>query len=87
MAFWKHTLARAGGAARPGTRRARPAAPAFVPVRVVVPPVPAPSVGAAPAPSGEIDIVLSRDRHVRVRGAVDVAWLGQVVRTLETLGC
>jgi len=87
LAFWKHTLARAGAAARPGARRARPAAPTFVPVRVIAPPAPPPSVGAAPATSGEIDIVLSRDRHVRVRGPVDVAWLGQVVRTLETLGC
>jgi hypothetical protein len=83
LAFWKHTLGHAAGAAR----RRRPAAPAFVPVRVVPPPVPPPIAGAAPAPSGEIDIVLSRDRHVRVRGPVDVAWLGQVVRTLETLAC
>ncbi|MGH7393690.1 MAG: IS66 family insertion sequence element accessory protein TnpA [Candidatus Rokuibacteriota bacterium] len=83
LAFWKHTLTRAVGAAR----RRRPAAPAFVPVRVVPPSVPPPIVGVATAPSGEIDIVLSRDRHVRVRGLVDVAWLGQVVRTLETLGC
>ena len=81
LAFWKHTLTRATGTAR----RRRPAAPAFVPVRVV--PSSGPSPSAAIAPSGEIDIVLSRDRHVRVRGPVDVAWLGQVVRTLETLGC
>lgn len=87
LAFWKHTLGQAAGTARPGARRGRPAAPAFVPVRVVAPPAPTPIVGAAPAPSGEIDIVLSRDRHVRVRGPVDVAWLGQVVRTLETLEC
>jgi len=87
LAFWKHTLGQAAGTARPGARRGRPAAPAFVPVRVVAPPAPTPIVGAAPAPSGEIDIVLSRDRHVRGRGPVDVAWLGQGVRTLETLEC
>jgi hypothetical protein len=41
---------------------------------------------AGPA-SGEIEIVLKGGRHVRVRGRVDVPWLGQVIRTLETLGC
>jgi hypothetical protein len=88
LAFWKHTLARETSAARSRARRARPAAPAFVPVRVIAPPHPIDDVrpGSVPAPS-EIEIVLRGDRHVRLRGRVDLEWLGQVVRTLETLGC
>jgi hypothetical protein len=88
FAFWKHTLARDGhGRALPVARPA--AAPAFVPVRV--------SAGAAvneaaPAAtpvdaSGEIEIVLDRRRRVRVRGPVDVRWLGGLIGMLETLAC
>ena len=85
LAFWKHTLARAARASRP----ARRAAPTFVPVRVVGPPRPAADTSAGPATtaSGEIEIVLAGGHRVRVRGPVDVPWLGQVLRTVETLGC
>lgn len=84
LAFWKHTLRRPARAAQP----ARPAVPRFVPVRVVAPPVDHADAGVSTTGSGEIDILLlDGGRRVRVRGHVDVAWLGQVVRTLETLGC
>lgn len=88
LAFWKHTLAREASAARSRARRARPAPPAFVPVRVIARSRPTDEgrAGSVPAPTGEIDIVLRGDRHVRVRGRVDVQWLGQIVQTLETLG-
>lgn len=36
---------------------------------------------------GEIEIVLAGGLRVRVRGRVDVPWLGQVLRTLATRGC
>ena len=36
---------------------------------------------------GEIEIVLDRRRRVRLRGRVDAQWLGDVLRTVETLGC
>jgi hypothetical protein len=89
LAFWKHTLAR--DAETSGPRAPRPPAtlPTFLPVRVVVRP---PSThddhpGAAPPASEEIAIMLRGERQVRVRGRVDLPWLGQLVRMLETLGC
>ena len=52
----------------------RPApAPTFVPVRVVT--------------DGELEIVCANQRRVRVRGRVDAPWLGEVLRTVERLGC
>jgi hypothetical protein len=85
LAFWKHTLTRPARASQP----ARPAAPRFVPVRVVAPPRPVDhsGAGAATTGNGEIEIIVEGGRRVRVRGQVEVAWLRQVVQTLETLGC
>ncbi len=85
LAFWKHTLTHPARASQP----ARPAAPRFVPVRVLAPPRPVDTAGARAATTGggEIDILLDGGRRVCVRGQVDVSWLRQVVRTLETLGC
>ena len=84
FAYWKHTLARATRAARSG-----PAAPpAFVPVRVVArPPALVAVDGRTPGIDGQIEIVLTSRRRVRVRGRVDAQWLGDVLRTVETLGC
>ena len=74
--------ARSGPAPRPI------AAPAFVPVRVVARPQPTAEVGEhAHGSDGEIEIVLDRRRRVRLRGRVDAQWLGDVLRTVETLGC
>jgi hypothetical protein len=90
LAFWKHTLARATPAARSGSRRARPAAPTFVPLRVIErSPAPHTAIAAdsVPAARSEIEIVLPRHRRVRVRGRVDAHWLGEIVRMLEGLGC
>jgi hypothetical protein len=89
LAFWKHTLAaREAEAGRARGRRARPALPTFLPVRVVAP---APAMDNdhvdAAAVVGELAIMLRGRRHVRVRGRVDLHWLGQVLRTLEGLGC
>lgn len=80
LSCWKHKLAReAQGAARP----------AFVPVRIAPPGAPrlerppeAPTDGA-----GELEIVVGRGRLIRVRGRVDVEWLGQVLGALEALRC
>ncbi len=85
LAFWKHTLRRPARASQP----ARRAAPTFVPVRVAAPPRPVvhASAGAATTGTGEIDILLDGGRRIRVRGQVELAWLRQVVRTLETMGC
>jgi hypothetical protein len=68
-------------------RRSGP--PDLLPVRVVAP-APAPDtdpVAAASTTIGEMAIMLRGRRHVRIRGRVDLHWLGQVVRTLEGLGC
>jgi hypothetical protein len=90
LAFWKYTLKHAAAVGpRPAmTKRATPAGPAFLPVRVVsmpAPPVPPPSGPLTEA--GAIEIVLARDRVVRVRGRVDLTWLGQLVRALEAAPC
>jgi hypothetical protein len=55
-----------------------------VPVRVVASPGPADDTESR---RGEIELVLTSGHRVRVRGPVDVQWLGQVLRTLATLGC
>lgn len=88
LAFWKHTLAHAARPSRSRGRPVRPATPAFVPVRVVAPPRPADdAMAGSAAAGGEIEIVLAGGLRVRVRGRVDVPWLGQVIRTLATRGC
>jgi len=88
FAFWKHLLAREAEAAR-SARDARATPPTFVPVQVIGRPstLARPRPDAATAPRGEIEIVLDGRRRVRVRGPVDVSWLGHVLRTVETLGC
>lgn len=88
FAYWKHTLARATPEARSALAPRPAAAPAFVPVRVVARPQPVLEIGGRAAGSdGEIEIVLERRRRVRVRGRVDAQWLGDVLRTVESLGC
>jgi hypothetical protein len=89
LAFWKHTLTHAAAGARSGSRRPRPAAPTFVPLRVIErSPAPDKAIAdSAPAARSEIEIVLTGHRRVCVRGRVDVHWLGEVVRMLEGLGC
>jgi hypothetical protein len=89
LAFWKHTLAREAEIARPVPKAPAATPPAFVPVHVIshpMPPAQRPTDGAT-APRGELEIVLDGRRRVRVRGPVDVQWLGEVLRTVETLGC
>jgi hypothetical protein len=60
-----------------------------VPVRIAPPRLPA--LAADPKGpvrgDGALDIVLGRGRLVRVRGPVDVQWLGRVVQALEAGGC
>jgi hypothetical protein len=86
--FWKHLLTREAEAAR-SAPDARTTPPTFVPVQVIGRPsaLARPRPDAATAPRGEIEIVLDNRRRVRVRGPVDVPWLGHVLRTIETLGC
>ena len=63
--------------------------PTFVPVQVIggLPVSARPRPDAATAARGAIEIVLDGRRRVRVRGPVDLQWLGHVLRTVETLGC
>jgi hypothetical protein len=90
LSCWKHKLAQASRQGRrPAAVVAAPARATFVPVQLTTTPLwngAEPSAGAA-AWGGELEIVLADGRQVRVRGRVDVQWLGQVVRTLETVGC
>jgi hypothetical protein len=60
-----------------------------VPIQLTagLPPGGAGPAGGLTAWGGELEIVLAGGRRVRARGRVDPQWLGQVVRTLETLGC
>lgn len=90
LAFWKYTLkhAAAAGPRRAATKPPPPTGPAFLPVRVV--PTPGPPVlgpSGPPTEAGLIEIVLAPARVVRVRGRVDLAWLGQLVRALERPPC
>jgi hypothetical protein len=57
-------------------------APAFVPVRVT-----APAALASGTAVGELEITLTPERRVRVRGRVEPAWLAQVLEVVATLRC
>jgi hypothetical protein len=87
--FWKHTLAGEARGSNSVVVSAGATAPAFVPVRVVGRRQASDEgvAEAAPVASGAIEIVLVGHRRVRVRGQVDTQWLGQVLRTVEMLGC
>lgn len=89
LASWKHTLARAATTATSPAPRDCPAPPPFLPVRVITRPSPTGATGTrvAPTPREAIVIVLRGARQVRIRGRVDLPWLGQVVRLLERLEC
>jgi hypothetical protein len=90
LGYWKCILARE-------TRRSRMLAPApagperlrFLPVEVALPPPPPPTAkGVPPAePAADVEIVLAHGRRIRVRGRVDVPWLGQVVAVLDAPRC
>jgi hypothetical protein len=57
-------------------------------VRVVATPVPPAVVAPRPVEmGGDLEIVCANQRRVRVRGRIDVPWLGEVLRTVEGLGC
>lgn len=89
LAFWKYTLKHAAtvGPRPAATTPPPPAGPAFLPVRVVPTSAP-PGPGRGPlSEGGLIEIVLATERVVRVRGRVDLAWLGQLVRALERSPC
>jgi hypothetical protein len=89
FAFWKHTLAREARDSRTGSMVADLTPPTFLPVRVMTRPKPRgerPPNLLATVADGEIEIVLEDRRRVRVRGWVDPAWLGEILRTVETLG-
>lgn len=88
FAYWKHVLAHDAGPARSAPApRPRPTS-AFVPVRVVATPVPPAALARRPVEmGGELEIVCANQRRVRVRGRIDAPWLGEVLRTVERLGC
>ena len=82
LSFWRWKFAQEAKTARRG------APPAFVPIRLA-PPRPAPDaagLGEVLA-AGELEITLGSTRCVRVRGRVDVEWLGHVLRAVKGLGC
>jgi hypothetical protein len=88
FAFWKHTLAREAEIARPAVNASTGTPPSFVPVHAISrPPAPTERPAAGAIRAGALEIVLDGRRRVRVRGPVDVQWLGQVLRTVESLGC
>ena len=70
--WWRVRLARAG-------RKIRSRRPAFVPVRV--------SSQGVSGTEGQIEIVLSGDRRVRVSGPVDRETLAEVLAVLEGRPC
>ena len=92
LSFWKWKLSHPAGARGrgPASGRAGTAqAPPFLPVRVVgprgAPGEPTPRVTASEA--GELEIALGGGQFVRVRGWVDVAWLGQILGVLAGSRC
>lgn len=90
LAFWKYTLKHAAtvGPRPAATTPPTSAGPTFLPVRVVPTPAPPGPPPSGPVPeAGLIEIVLATDRVVRVRGPVDLTWLGQLVRALEAAPC
>jgi hypothetical protein len=84
LAWWKHTFGREPGPAIPPA----PGRPmAFVPVRIRPAPRPCLMAGRLGANDGELEIMLSGGRRVRVRGRVDPQWLGQVIAAVATGRC
>jgi transposase-like protein len=88
LGYWKCILAREGPRSRSSVRSG-PEPPAFLPMRITVPP-PRPEgveTDAASDEGSELEIVLGHGRRIRVRGRVDVQWLGQVVAALDAPRC
>jgi hypothetical protein len=87
LGYWKCILAREARRGRVPT----PAGPErlrFLPVQVALPPPrPAMAKGRPPDEPAEVEIVLDHGRRVRVRGRVDIHWLGQVVAALDAPRC
>jgi hypothetical protein len=87
LGYWKCILGRE-------SRRNRVPAPAgperltFLPVEVALPPPPPATATGGPLDEpADVEIVLDHGRRVRVRGRVDVHWLGQVVAVLDAPRC
>lgn len=79
--WWRRELSRRDAAQQ--RRRPRRRKPSFVPVRIAGPSAPAESN----QPAGQIEIVLSGDRRVRVIGPVDRRALAEVLALLEAPPC
>ena len=79
--WWRRELARRDAAEQ--RRRPRRRKPSFVPVRIVGPSAPAESS----QPDGQIEILLSGDRRIRVHGPVDRQTLADVLAVLEAPPC
>jgi transposase len=87
LGYWKFILGREGTRGRSSVRSG-PEPPAFLPVRITVPSLgPEVETGVPSDEDGALEIVLGHGRRVRVRGRVDVHWLGQVVATLDAPRC
>lgn len=76
---WRKTFGSATGPARPCPIASLPVAPAFVPVMLPPPSVPA----IAPAKASVIEIVLDGRRTLRVGADVDTDALARIVDALE----
>jgi hypothetical protein len=89
LGYWKCILGREGHRSRvPAPAPAGPERLRFLPVRVALPPPPHPTAkGGPPDEPADVEIVLVHGRRVRVRGRVDVHWLGQVVAVLDAPRC
>ena len=87
LGYWKCILARERPRGRSAVRSGlKP--PAFLPVRITVPPPHPDGEPEAPVDAGgELEIVLGHGRRIRVRGRVDTEWLGQVVAVLDVPRC
>jgi hypothetical protein len=87
LGYWKCILAREARRGRPPAR-SRPEPLSFLPVQVALPPPPHAMEGrVSPGEPADVEIVLAHGRRVRVRGRVDVHWLGEVVAALDAPRC
>jgi hypothetical protein len=89
FSFWKWKLARDSDPERRRAAKRSGPRPTFIPIQLAS--ARAAHTGTVPATArderSEIEITLDGRRGVRVRGRVDVGWLGHLLRVVDALGC